>query len=89
MSEGLNLTTEETAALDRIETELKGSPVRTGSWAKAFVAEDMGGLCEKYQALKGSLEVLVKILKKIPVYGAKAAAALEFLMGIADTVCPV
>jgi hypothetical protein len=88
MSDGLNLTTEETAALDRIETELKGSPGRTAAGTKAFAAEDMGGLCKKYQALKGSLEVLVKILKKIPGFGGKAAAALEFLMGIADTVCP-
>jgi hypothetical protein len=83
MSQELRLSREEVAALDRIEAELKGSQ------AKAFAAAGVGDLCEKYRALKGSLEVLVKILKKIPGFGAKAAAALEFLMGLADIACPV
>jgi len=84
MSQELKLTEEEVAALDRIEAELKGT-----AGAKAFAAASVGDLCKKYHALKSSLEILVKILKKIPGFGAKAAAALEFLMGLADIVCPV
>lgn len=84
MTEQLQLTKEETAALDRIATELKPS-----AGASALAVESVENLCEKYHALKASLEFLVKILKKIPGFGAKAAAALEFLMKLADTVCPV
>jgi recombinational DNA repair protein RecR len=36
-----------------------------------------------------SLEILVKLVKKIPGIGVKIAAALEFLMGLADIACPV
>ena len=84
MSQDLKLSKEEVAALDHIEAQLKG-----GAQAKGMTAAGVGDLCNKYHALKGSLQILVKILKKIPIYGAKAAAALEFLMGLADAVCPV
>jgi len=83
MATELKLTKEETIALQKIEAEL-----RQPAGAKAFAASSEN-LCEKYKALKGSLEVLVKILRKIPGFGAKAAAALEFLMSLANTVCSV
>ncbi len=88
MGQELNLTTEETAALNRIDTELKGSAVRATAEAKE-AALDIGELCKKYQAIRGSLEILVKIVKKIPGIGGKIGAALEFLMGLADIACPV
>lgn len=83
MTQELRLTTEETTALDCIEAEL-----RQPAGAKSFTPESEENLCEKYHSLKGPLELLVKILEKIPGFGSKAAAALEFLMRLADTVCP-
>jgi hypothetical protein len=86
MAQELNLSTEETAALDRIDAELQGSPGRAVAGAKAL---EVGDLCEKYQALRPSLVILVKIVKKIPGIGGKIGATLEFLMGLADLACPV
>jgi hypothetical protein len=85
MSQELSLTKEEAEALARIDAELKG-----GSAALAGAeALDLGELCKKYHAIRGSLETLIKLVKKIPGVGAKIAAALEFLMGLADIACPV
>jgi hypothetical protein len=88
MSQELNLSKEEKAALDRIEAEVTGARTRAvgGVEASAF---DLGDLCKKYQAIRGPLEILVKLVKKIPGIGAKIAAALEFLMSLADIACPV
>ena len=85
MSQELNLSKEETTALDRIDAELTGSFER-GAKAAAL---DIGELCKKYKAIRASLEILVKLVKKIPGIGGKIAAALEFLMGLADIACPV
>ena len=83
MAEEMKLSSEETAALDRIDAELTGSSTRA-----VTAAEGVGDLCDRYHKIKGPLLILIKIVKKIPVYGGKIAAALEFLMGIADAVCP-
>ena len=83
MNKELNPTHEETAALDRIADELKFPG------ATATTHFDRGELCKKYQQLKGSLKILVEFVKKIPGIGAKVAAALEFLMTLADLACPV
>jgi hypothetical protein len=85
MAQELNLTREETAALDRIEAELKGSPAKATA---AIASLDTSELCDKYHSIRAALLILIKILKKIPVVGPKAAAALEFLMSLADAVCP-
>lgn len=77
----LKLTNEESAALDRIDAELNQT--------KALAEGGVEDLCKIYKGLKGPLEILVKLLEKIPGFGAKAAAALEFLMKIANAVCPV
>ena len=84
MAEQMQLSSEETAALDRIDAELAGFSTRA-----ATAAEGVGDLCDKYHTIRGPLLILIKIVKKIPVYGSKIAAALEFLMGLADAVCPV
>ena len=71
----LKLNSEETAALDRIEAELAGFSPR----AKTMAATEGGGpddLCDKYRSIGGALLILIKILRKIPGVGAKAAAAL-------------
>jgi hypothetical protein len=88
MAQNLNLSTEENAALDRIDAELAGTSVSARAGAKAE-ALDIGDLCKKYQAIRSSLEILVKIVKKIPGIGGKIGAALEFLMSLADIACPV
>ncbi len=81
----LKLNTEETAALDRIEDELRGFSPRAKTMA---AAEGVNDLCEKYHAIRSYLLILITIVKKIPVYGAKIATALEFLMSLADSACP-
>jgi hypothetical protein len=84
MAEEIKLTNEEAAALDQIDSVLQ-----KGKAAGSAEALNTSELCDKYHSLRGSLLILVKILKKIPGFGAKAAAALEFLMSLADAVCPV
>jgi hypothetical protein len=84
MAEEMKLTNEEAAALDQIDSILQKG--KTAASAEGLSESE---LCDKYHSLRGALLILVKILKKIPGIGAKAAAALEFLMSLADTVCPV
>jgi len=81
MSEAISLSKEETAALESIDAALSRTSGTEGL--------DLGDLCKKYQAIRGPLELLIKIVKKIPGIGARVAAALEFLMGLADIACPV
>jgi hypothetical protein len=83
MAEQMQLTTEETTALDRIDAELKGFAARPKA-----AAEGVENLCEQYHKIRAYLLILIKIVRKIPVYGEKIATALEFLMGLADAVCP-
>ena len=82
MAQEIKLTTEQAAALDRIDAAL------TGRDARALAALDPSDLCKKYQSLRKDLLVLIKVLKLIPKFGTKAAAALEFLMSLADKLCP-
>lgn len=82
MTQEITLTKAQATALDRIEARLSGSQ------AKTIAAFDAGDLCKKYQSIRKDLLVLITILKLIPKIGAKAAAALEFLMSLADKVCP-
>ncbi len=84
MAQEIKLTNEEAAALDQIDSVLQ-----EGTTTASAEGLSTSELCDKYHSIRGALLVLVKILKKIPGVGAKAAAALEFLMGLADTVCPV
>jgi hypothetical protein len=81
MSQEMNLSREETDALERLDAELKGGAVKA--------SDDVGDLCKKYRALRPTLEILVRLVRRIPRIGERIAAALEFLMGLADTACPV
>ena len=83
MAQEMKLTNEQAAALDRIESAL------TGPQTKTVAALDSIDVCKTYQSIRKDLLMLIKILKLIPKIGAKAAAALEFLMSLADKLCPV
>ena len=63
-------------ALDKIETILTGP--------KALAAED---LCKTYAKIKPLLETALTLIGLIPVYGAKIAVAIKFLMSLADKMC--
>lgn len=80
----LKLNNDEIAALDNIEAELTGFSART-----AMAEGGKDELCKKYHTIRAWLLIAIKIVKKIPVVGAKIAAAIEFLMVLADAVCPV
>jgi hypothetical protein len=88
MSTELRPDKEEAAALDRIEAELRGFRARGVSESETAAAANVNDLCGTYESIKGSLKLLVKFLRKLGGFGDKAADAIEFLMKIADTVCP-
>lgn len=83
MAQEVKLTKEQEAALDHIEATVAGPQM------KAAAALDSSDLCQKYQSIRKDLLMLIKVLKLIPKFGAKAAAAIEFLMSLADKLCPV
>ncbi|HEY3103245.1 MAG TPA: hypothetical protein VGJ69_06610 [Pyrinomonadaceae bacterium] len=87
MAEELKLTNEETAALSSINTELAGVSGRVATLAAT--EGGIGELCDEYHKIREWLLILIKIVRKIPKYGETIAKVLEFLMGIADAVCPV
>jgi hypothetical protein len=78
MTETINLSAKEKSALDTIDAEV-------GALGGGL---DAGELCKRYQAIRSALLILIAILKKIPKFGTQAAAALEFLMSLADALCP-
>jgi hypothetical protein len=87
MAEEVKLTREEEAALDRIETALS----RRGGVAATATAEefDAANACETYRSIRDEILLAIKYLKKLPFSWAKRVAAiLEFLMSIADKLCP-
>lgn len=88
MSTELKPNSEERAALDRIDAELKQFRGSSTEGAKALTASDLGEVCKIYHRIKGPLQIVIEFLKKLP-GGATAATALEFLMKIADAACPV
>lgn len=67
------------AALDEVEQHVNRS-----ASGKAALA---GNVCDEYRRLRPSLEKIVTFVRLIPVYGPKIAAALQFLMGLADSLC--
>lgn len=66
-------------ALDKIEKILAAPS------ARGFAATD---LCSTYAKIKPLLQTALTLVKLIPIYGSKIAAAIEFLMSIADKFCP-
>ena len=82
MSQEMNLSEEESRALEQLD-QLSAAPEATRG------LPNIGDLCQKYQSLKPTLQILVRVLRRIPGIGGRAASALEFLMSIADTACAI
>lgn len=70
-------------ALEQIDSEIGG--MGGGAAADAL---DRNQLCEQYRRIKPLLETAIRLVQAIPVYGPRIAAAIRFLMTIADQVCP-
>lgn len=87
MANEVKLTREEEAALDRIEAALSGP---RGMAKRVAAAEfDAGNACKTYLKIRDEIELIIKFLKKVPFSWAKRVAAiLEFLMSLADKLCP-
>ena len=75
--------TEALRALEQIHSEVGGTA--GGATADAL---DRNQLCEQYRRIKPLLETAIRLVQAIPVYGPRIAAAIRFLMTIADQVCP-
>jgi len=69
-------------ALDKIEKTI-GPP------EKAMPIPSLPEVCEKYHLIRPWILILLPFIEQIPVYGKRIAAVIRFLMGIADTVCPL
>lgn len=67
------------SALDRIDAEVSKTAAKE---------VDGESLCATYRKIRAFLEQVIPFVKLIPVWGGKLAAALTFLMSLADTVCP-
>jgi len=46
-------------------------------------------LCKQYTQIKPWLETALGLIEKVPIYGKKIAAAVCFLIQIADLACPI
>ncbi len=53
----------------------------------AAAAMSLDELCKKYNQIKGTLELVLKAVEKIPGIGKKIAKAIRFLMMVADFAC--
>ena len=69
-------------ALNRIATVVGAGKAPVG--AAAGVGQMV---CDTYAEVKGLLRVALPLIRRIPVYGSKIAAAIQFLMTIADAYC--
>jgi hypothetical protein len=49
---------------------------------------DAAALCDEYKKIRKFIVLFLPLIGKIPVIGSKIVAILEFLMSIADTICP-
>jgi hypothetical protein len=80
-STGANGEREAIEALGHIEGELRGG-------GAALERVDAADLCATYQRIKPFLERVLPWLERIPRYGRQLAAAVRFLMSVADRLCP-
>jgi hypothetical protein len=87
MANEVKLTREEEATFDRIEKALS----RPEGRAMTATADefDAGNACDIFRKIRDEILLVIKFLKKLPFSWAKRIAdILEFLMSIADKLCP-
>jgi len=79
-----NLTREEQQVFEDLDKQL--STFRTAKTSERLDAAD---LCDTYHKIKPILKLALPIIRKfVPVIGDRIADAIEFLMTIADGLCP-
>jgi hypothetical protein len=64
------------------------SAINTHVNAESAAAIDPTQVCEKYRALRPTLEKILPYIRFIPVVGGPAAAAISGLMTLLDLLCP-
>src|SRR5688572_25683387 len=74
------------SALEQLHSEVGGAEGAAADFSAAGM--DPAQLCDQYRRIKPLLQTALKLVKAIPVYGPRIASAIQFLMQIADTVCP-
>jgi hypothetical protein len=81
IEEELHMATEKKmlAALDAAVAAVTGPKLRRA---------DASALCDEYKKIKKWIAIFLPLIGKIPVIGPKIVAIVEFLMSIADTICP-
>ncbi len=82
----MNFSAEDKKHFDNLESEIKKARIGEGG---ATAKLDVGDLCKQYHKIEPALKKALPFIKWIPKYGKTIATALEFLMGIADSACPV
>jgi len=65
--------------LDKISSRLS---------SKSAKGADPAALCKVYTETRPLMLALLPFVRKIPVYGQRIAQVIEFLMKIADSLCP-
>jgi len=71
---------------EELETRM-GEMDFAGTDGDAAALPNLGELCKKYNQIKGTLELALKGIEKIPFIGKKVAKAVRFLMSVADFAC--
>lgn len=77
-------------ALDEIERVIRSHAGIDTMVCGGAVSHDpmMGeGMCAEYGQIRPKLDTALPTIDRIPLYGVKIAAAIRFLMQIADTHC--
>ena len=75
-------------ALDTIEEETTALGVGGAAGAFELPEVDPAKRCPAYRNLRPSLELVVRVVGVIPVWGSKAAMGIQFAMTVADLACP-
>jgi hypothetical protein len=58
------------------------------SGGEGDVTDDVPNPCDAYNKIRDILPKLIKIAEKIPIVGARIAAALKILKKLGDALCP-
>ena len=55
---------------------------------RSITVPNLGELCKVYKTIKPFVQSALPLVQAIPVYGAKIASVLSFLLKVADLACP-